>query len=44
MTMRRFGVRFMKLFESQADVDVCGAEKGKEAIEKAQELDPDLIC
>jgi hypothetical protein len=32
----------MKLFESQADVDVCG--KGKEAIEKAQELDPDLIC
>jgi two-component system, chemotaxis family, chemotaxis protein CheY len=33
-----------ELFQSQADFDVCGeAENGKEAIEKAQELDPDLI-
>jgi two-component system, chemotaxis family, chemotaxis protein CheY len=33
-----------ELLQSQADVDVCGeAENGKDAIEKAQELRPDLI-
>ena len=33
-----------ELFRSQADFDICGeAENGKEAVEKAQELDPDLI-
>ena len=33
-----------ELFQSQADFAVCGeAENGKEAIEKAQELRPDLI-
>ena len=33
-----------ELFQSQADFDFCGeAENGKEAIEKAQELEPDLI-
>ena len=31
-------------FTHEADFDVCGeAENGKEAIEKAQELNPDLI-
>ena len=33
-----------ELFKREADFDVCGeAENGKEAIEKAQELNPDLI-
>ncbi len=33
-----------ELFTSEADFDVCGeAENGREAIEKAQELYPDLI-
>jgi DNA-binding NarL/FixJ family response regulator len=33
-----------ELFTSEADFDVCGeAENGREAIEKAQELRPDLI-
>jgi two-component system, chemotaxis family, chemotaxis protein CheY len=33
-----------ELFKSRADFDVCGeAANGKEAIEKAQELRPDLI-
>ncbi len=33
-----------ELFTSEADFDVCGeAEHGQEAIEKAQELHPDLI-
>ena len=33
-----------ELFKSEADFDVCGeAENGREAIEKAQELHPDLI-
>src|SRR5690242_12493392 len=33
-----------ELFQSQADFAICGqAENGKEAIEKAQELHPDLI-
>jgi DNA-binding NarL/FixJ family response regulator len=33
-----------QLFTSEADFDVCGeAENGREAIEKAQELRPDLI-
>jgi DNA-binding NarL/FixJ family response regulator len=33
-----------EVFMSQADFDVCGeAENGREAIEKAQELHPDLI-
>jgi DNA-binding NarL/FixJ family response regulator len=33
-----------ELFQSQAVFEVCGeAENGKEAIEKAQELHPDLI-
>ena len=33
-----------QLFTSQPDFDVCGeAENGREAIEKAQELYPDLI-
>src|SRR5437870_10190381 len=33
-----------QLFASEADFDVCGeAENGREAIEKAQELYPDLI-
>jgi two-component system, chemotaxis family, chemotaxis protein CheY len=33
-----------ELFQNQADFDVCGeAENGKEAIEKAQGLRPDLI-
>jgi DNA-binding NarL/FixJ family response regulator len=33
-----------EVFRSQADFDVCGeAENGREAIEKAQELHPDLI-
>src|ERR1700720_787758 len=32
------------LFESEADFEVCGeAENGKVAVEKAQELHPDLI-
>ncbi|MGA8618204.1 MAG: response regulator [Candidatus Sulfotelmatobacter sp.] len=32
------------IFESEADFDVCGqAENGKEAIEKAKKLHPDLI-
>ena len=32
------------LFRSEADFEVCGvAENGKEAIEKAQKLHPDLI-
>ena len=32
------------LFEREADFDVCGeAENGKEAVEKAQALHPDLI-
>jgi YesN/AraC family two-component response regulator len=32
------------LFEREEDFDVCGeAENGKEAVEKAQELHPDLI-
>ena len=33
-----------ELFKREADFEVCGeAENGKEAIEKAQELRPDLI-
>ena len=33
-----------QLFTSEADFDVCGeAENGREAIEKAKELHPDLI-
>ena len=33
-----------ELFKQEADFEVCGeAENGKEAIEKAQELRPDLI-
>jgi DNA-binding NarL/FixJ family response regulator len=33
-----------QLFTSEADFEVCGeAENGREAIEKAQELRPDLI-
>ena len=33
-----------ELLRSQGDFDICGeAENGKEAVEKAQELDPDLI-
>jgi chemotaxis response regulator CheB len=33
-----------ELFEREVDSEVCGeAENGKEAIEKAQELRPDLI-
>lgn len=33
-----------ELFKHEADFEVCGeAENGKEAIEKAQELRPDLI-
>src|SRR5438309_9327744 len=33
-----------ELFKREADFEVCGeAENGKEAIEKAQELGPDLI-
>jgi DNA-binding NarL/FixJ family response regulator len=32
------------VFEREEDFDVCGeAENGKEAVEKAQELQPDLI-
>lgn len=32
------------LFEQEEDFDVCGeAENGKEAVEKAQELHPDVI-
>jgi DNA-binding NarL/FixJ family response regulator len=32
------------LFQSETDFDVCGeAENGKEAVEKAQQLHPDLI-
>ena len=38
----RRGLR--ELFTSEADFDVCGeAENGREAIERAQELHPDLI-
>jgi len=33
-----------RVFESQADFDVCGeAENGQEAIEKATQLSPDVI-
>lgn len=33
-----------RVFESQADFDVCGeAENGQEAIEKASQLGPDVI-
>ena len=33
-----------ELFKSEADFDVCGeSENGREAIERAQELHPDLI-
>ena len=33
-----------RLFASEADFEICGeAENGREAIEKAQELHPDLI-
>jgi len=33
-----------RVFESQADFDVCGeAENGQEAIEKASQLSPDVI-
>jgi chemotaxis response regulator CheB len=33
-----------ELFKREADFEVCGeAENGKEAVEKAQELRPDLI-
>src|ERR1700746_904260 len=33
-----------KLFEREEDFDVCGeAENGREAVDKAQELHPDLI-
>jgi len=36
--------RLCELFQSQADFDVCGAaENGKEAIDRAWELRPDLI-
>jgi len=32
------------LFQNEGDFDVCGeAENGREAVEKAQELHPDLI-
>lgn len=38
----RQGLR--NLFQNEADFDVCGeAENGKEAVEKAQQLHPDLI-
>jgi DNA-binding NarL/FixJ family response regulator len=38
----RRGLR--ELFRAEPDFDVCGeAENGREAIEKAQELHPDLI-
>jgi DNA-binding NarL/FixJ family response regulator len=38
----RRGLR--ELFQTSEDFDVCGdAENGKEAVEKAQELYPDLI-
>ena len=38
----RRGLR--ELFTAESDFDVCGeAENGREAIEKAQELHPDLI-
>jgi YesN/AraC family two-component response regulator len=33
-----------KVFTAEADFDICGqAKNGREAIEKAQELQPDLI-
>jgi YesN/AraC family two-component response regulator len=33
-----------ELFQTEEDFDVCGdAENGREAVEKAQELHPDLI-
>ena len=36
--------RLCELFSREADFDVCGeAENGREAIEEAQELHPDLI-
>jgi YesN/AraC family two-component response regulator len=36
--------RLCGLFSDEADFEVCGeAENGKEAIEEAQELHPDLI-
>jgi NarL family two-component system response regulator LiaR len=36
--------RLCELFQSQADFGVCGeAENGKEAIDRAWELRPDLI-
>jgi len=38
----RTGLR--NLFEHEGDFDVCGeAENGREAVEKAQQLHPDLI-
>jgi DNA-binding NarL/FixJ family response regulator len=38
----RKGLR--ELFQSEDDFDVCGeAENGREAVEKAQQLHPDLI-
>src|SRR5579864_3660108 len=40
----RISVRLCELFKREGDFEVCGeAENGKGAIEKAQELRPDLI-
>jgi chemotaxis response regulator CheB len=42
--VRSFGINFLSCFQSQPDFRVCGeAENGKEAIDKARELRPDLI-
>ena len=44
MTAHSFGRPCVHLFEREEDFDVCGeAENGREAVEKAQELHPDLI-
>jgi DNA-binding NarL/FixJ family response regulator len=44
MTAHAFARPLCNVFEREEDFDVCGeAENGKEAVEKAQELQPDLI-